>query len=287
MHRPSRGRLGERDMPASASLAVLDSTLLVPSRKASCTLPPGRTKYFHVDVPATATADPHPSMVFRLSRDGGDPVLMASIGQWPVVDLEANEDMVRAHFCAFDAFHADAAVHTLIIPECMTVRPPHATVGGGAVGTRRGVSPAADPRVLPLASPRSNKDGIVRWAVGVHNVSLVKQESCAFTLVVSIGGPKPQGGSRTAARAAAADRQRLVPAAAPPPPPQAPSLAWVDAAGPKRAVPPPPPPSSAVLPPPPPSSAASSTRTSPQAFDTPLDGISEARYAQYDERYGA
>ena len=120
-----------------AALSVLDSTLLVQARKASVTLPPGRTKYFHLDVPPPVTAEARPSLTLHLTRDGGDPVLMASVGQWPVVDLDAESDMVRAHFCAFDAFHADAAVHTLSIPDCTTVRLPHASVGGGAVGARR------------------------------------------------------------------------------------------------------------------------------------------------------
>ena len=92
------------------SAAALDSTLLQPSRKVSVTLDPGRTKYFHLDVSASPGAQP--SLNLRLVRDGGDPVLMASASQWPVVDLDAKEDMVRAHFCAFDAFHADAKIHT-------------------------------------------------------------------------------------------------------------------------------------------------------------------------------
>ena len=52
-----------------------------------------------------------------MEKAGGDPVLMASANQWPVVDLEDADDMVRAHCCAFEAFEDDAALHVLTIPD--------------------------------------------------------------------------------------------------------------------------------------------------------------------------
>ena len=106
-------------MPPS-QYGALDSTLLVPNKRASGTLEPGSTKYFHIDVPVRPPSAERPSLTLRLHRTGGDPVLMASMGQWPVVDLDAAEDMVRAHFCAFDSFHADAESHVLTIPDCST-----------------------------------------------------------------------------------------------------------------------------------------------------------------------
>ena len=93
---------------------VVQATVLTPGRSASVTLSPGRTTYFTLDV-ALPSAGERATVHLRLQREGGDPVLMASVGQWPVVDLDAQEDMVRAHVCAFDAFHADAEVHALVV----------------------------------------------------------------------------------------------------------------------------------------------------------------------------
>ena len=185
--------------PGRGASTVLDSTLLVPSRRVTCTLEPGRTKYFHIDVPSHHATSERPSLTLRLNRAGGDPVLMASSGQWPVVDLDAEEDMVRAHHCAFDAFHADAENHVLTIGDCATPRPPHVSVGGSAVLSRSAArassgGAAADPRSLPLfprPSCGNSLDSAVRWAIGVHNVSLVKEELCSFTLTATIGTTKP------------------------------------------------------------------------------------------------
>ena len=57
------------------------------------TLAPGAMAYFYVDVPTDAGRQ---SLHIRMERDGGDPVLMASSGQWPAVVLEAVEDMVSS-----------------------------------------------------------------------------------------------------------------------------------------------------------------------------------------------
>ena len=161
---------------------VVQATVLTPGRSASVTLSPGRTTYFTLDV-ALPSAGERATVHLRLQREGGDPVLMASVGQWPVVDLDAQEDMVRAHVCAFDAFHADAEVHALVVHDATAPREQHASIGGGAV--IRGGS-AKDPRLLAVRSPPN----AVRWAIGVHNVSLVKQEPCSFTLGASITAGK-------------------------------------------------------------------------------------------------
>ena len=93
-----------------------------------------------------------------MEKAGGDPVLMASANQWPVVDLEDADDMVRAHCCAFEAFEADAALHLLSIPDAGAHAPPahpSAATPGGFPALPAGVA--------------------VRWAVGVFNFDLVKR----------------------------------------------------------------------------------------------------------------
>ena len=166
----------------AAMATGVQAALLTPGRSASVTLSPGRTTYFTLDV-ALPSAGERATVHLRLQREGGDPVLMASVGQWPVVDLDAQEDMVRAHVCAFDAFHADAEVHALVVHDATAPREQHASIGGGAV-IRSGS--AKDPRLLAVRSPPN----AVRWAIGVHNVSLVKQEPCSFTLSASITAGK-------------------------------------------------------------------------------------------------
>ena len=84
------------------------------------TLAPGQLAYFHVDIPRGRRCTLH----LRMEKAGGDPVLMASANQWPVVDLEDADDMVRAHCCAFEAFEADAALHVLTIPDAGAHAPP-------------------------------------------------------------------------------------------------------------------------------------------------------------------
>lgn len=75
------------------------------------------------------------SLHIRMERDGGDPVLMASSGQWPAVVLEAVEDMVRAHYCAFESFQADVGVHGA---RCAPAsRLPVSSLGCGAVWRMR------------------------------------------------------------------------------------------------------------------------------------------------------
>ena len=175
-------RDGARCAPLAAMATGVQAALLTPGRSASVTLSPGRTTYFTLDV-ALPSAGERATVHLRLQREGGDPVLMASVGQWPVVDLDAQEDMVRAHVCAFDAFHADAEVHALVVHDATAPREQHASIGGGAV-IRSGS--AKDPRLLAVRSPPN----AVRWAIGVHNVSLVKQEPCSFTLSASITAGK-------------------------------------------------------------------------------------------------
>lgn len=115
-------------MPPSAGSADPESQRLQPNRSVSKQLVAGQICYFHLDVPTPTNEASNQSLTLRLSRDGGDPVLMASSGQWPVVDLDADDDMVRAHCCALDNFHADAQIHTLTVPDCCAARPPHPTL---------------------------------------------------------------------------------------------------------------------------------------------------------------
>ena len=148
----------------------VEATVLTSGKSASVTLSPGRKTYFTLDV-ALPSAGERATVHLRLQREGGDPVLMASVGQWPVVDLDAQEDMVRAHVCAFDAFHADAEVHALVVHDATSPREQHASNIGGSAIVRS--SSAKDPRLLAVRSPPN----AVRWgAIGVHNDSLVKQE---------------------------------------------------------------------------------------------------------------
>ena len=174
-------RASHRSNKSAKSMS--DSTALQPGRPASLTLAPSRTYYFHIDVPLGRLdkTSPEPILQLRLVRNGGDPVLMASVGQWPVVDLAAEEDMVRAHYCAFDAFHADAEVHNLTIPDAASRRPDHATIGGSTI--TRGSGAVRDPRALSIVPSRP---GAIRWAIGVHNVALVKSEPCTFTLTAHL-----------------------------------------------------------------------------------------------------
>ena len=130
------------------------------------TLAPGQLAYFHVDIPRGRRCTLH----LRMEKAGGDPVLMASANQWPVVDLEDADDMVRAHCCAFEAFEADAALHLLSIPDAGAHAPPahpSAATPGGFPALPAGVA--------------------VRWAVGVFNFDLVKREACALTLEAHVG----------------------------------------------------------------------------------------------------
>ena len=153
-----------------AALAVLDSTLLLPGRKCSVTVPAGRTKYLHVDAPPTSATE----LTLKLTREGGgDPVLMASSGQWPTVSLEAVEDMVRAHYCAFESFQADVALHDLVIPDAGRYRAPH------ALGEVDG---------FPAAAP----DGAARWAIGVYNFDKVKAEACEIAVLASLDAGRAQ-----------------------------------------------------------------------------------------------
>ena len=128
------------------------------------TLAPGAMAYFYVDVPTDAGRQ---SLHIRMERDGGDPVLMASSGQWPAVVLEAVEDMVRAHYCAFESFQADVGVHELTIQDAGMARAPH------AVG---------EAEVFPAAA----QGAVTRWAVGVFNFDKVKTESCEVAVVASL-----------------------------------------------------------------------------------------------------
>ena len=170
----------------------MDSEQLRPQQPIRRSLAAGQTGYFYIDVPTSNASQQRPSLHLKLEREGGgDPVLMASLGQWPFVDLDASEDMLHAHFCAFGAFHSDAQVHSLTISECTEPRQPH-TMGAGGGGARRRGSTATDPRVRPLA-PRNAS--AVRWAIGVHNVDMVKQELCAFTLTATVIGGKGAGSS--------------------------------------------------------------------------------------------
>ena len=135
-----------------------------------------------------------------MEKAGGDPVLMASANQWPVVDLEDADDMVRAHCCAFEAFEDDAALHVLTIPDAGAHAPPahpSAATPGGFPALPAGVA--------------------VRWAVGVFNFDLVKREACALTLEAHVGALD----GRAPAPAVRSPRRALTSAASTHTPPRA------------------------------------------------------------------
>ena len=135
--------------------------------------------YFHVDLPRGVGQGQ--SIYIRMEREGGDPVLMASSGQWPTVSLEAVEDMVRAHYCAFESFQADVALHDLVIPDAGRYRAPH------ALGEVDG---------FPAAAP----DGAARWAIGVYNFDKVKAEACEIAVLASLDAGRAQVRRLTLAR---------------------------------------------------------------------------------------
>ena len=161
------------------------------------TLAPGQLAYFHVDIPRGRRCT---LLHLRMEKAGGDPVLMASANQWPVVDLEDADDMVRAHCCAFEAFEDDAALHVLTIPDAGAHAPPahpSAATPGGFPALPAGVA--------------------VRWAVGVFNFDLVKREACALTLEAHVGALD----GRAPAPAARSPRRALTSAASTHTPPRA------------------------------------------------------------------
>ena len=82
-------------------------------------VPPGTLAYYYIDI---STKQLGCQLKLRLDTQRGDPVLMASAGQWPSVDLNNANDMVLAHECAFDAFHAGSSTHILNIPDASAKR---------------------------------------------------------------------------------------------------------------------------------------------------------------------
>ena len=110
---------------------MVRSCVLTLDKRVYASLSPGAMAYFHVDLPRGVGQGQ--SIYIRMEREGGDPVLMASSGQWPTVSLEVVEDMVRAHYCAFESFQADVALHDLVIPDAGRYR---ARSAGGPSGRR-------------------------------------------------------------------------------------------------------------------------------------------------------
>ena len=128
---------------------MVRSCVLTPDTAVYATLAPGAMAYFHVDVPAGGGGGRRPALHVRMERDGGDPVLMASSGQWPSVALEAVDDMVRAHYCAFESFQAELGLHELVIEDAASARAPHPlgneTPRVPAAGLSRSRPPASAP----------------------------------------------------------------------------------------------------------------------------------------------
>lgn len=150
---------------------MVRSCVLTLDKRVYASLSPGAMAYFHVDLPRGVGQGQ--SIYIRMEREGGDPVLMASSGQWPTVSLEAVEDMVRAHYCAFESFQADVALHDLVIPDAGRYRAPH------ALGEVDG---------FPAAAP----DGAARWAIGVYNFDKVKAEACEIAVLASLDAGRAQ-----------------------------------------------------------------------------------------------
>ena len=155
---------------------MVRSCVLTLDKRVYASLSPGAMAYFHVDLPRGVGQGQ--SIYIRMEREGGDPVLMASSGQWPTVSLEAVEDMVRAHYCAFESFQADVALHDLVIPDAGRYRAPH------ALGEVDG---------FPAAAP----DGAARWAIGVYNFDKVKAEACEIAVLASLDAGRAQVRSLT------------------------------------------------------------------------------------------
>ena len=76
---------------------------------------------------------------------------------------DPNPNQVRAHYCAFESFQADVALHDLVIPDAGRYRAPH------ALGEVHG---------FPAAAP----GGAARWAIGVYNFDRVKSEACEISV---------------------------------------------------------------------------------------------------------
>jgi hypothetical protein len=144
---------------------MVRSCVVTLDKRVYASLAPGAMAYFHVDVPHGIGRGQ--AIYIRMEREGGDPVLMASSGQWPAVALEAVEDMVRAHYCAFESFQADVALHDLVIPDAARYRAPH------ALGEVHG---------FPAAGPGA----AARWAIGVYNFDKVKSEACEISVLASL-----------------------------------------------------------------------------------------------------
>ena len=171
---------------------MVRSCVVTLDKRVYASLAPGAMAYFHFDLPRGIGRGQ--SIYIRMEREGGDPVLMASSGQWPAVALEAVEDMVRAHYCAFESFQADVALHDLVIPDAGRYRAPH------ALGEVHG---------FPAAAPGA----AARWAIGVYNFDKVKSEACEISVFASLKSddaghaqvlPDHDSQVRPAARAAAA-----------------------------------------------------------------------------------
>jgi len=131
------------------------------------TVRPGGHERFVVDVPSSTR---HCSLRLSMQRRGGDPVLMASCGEWPTVDLDgAADDLVRAHYVAFEHFQSDDSTHELLIPSAERPRT--------ALSRRQ---PA------PLAAFPAAENGTTRWAVCVFNFPLARHEDTAICIVVKL-----------------------------------------------------------------------------------------------------
>ena len=150
---------------------MVRSCVVTLDKRVYASLAPGAMAYFHFDLPRGIGRGQ--SIYIRMEREGGDPVLMASSGQWPAVALEAVEDMVRAHYCAFESFQADVALHDLVIPDAGRYRAPH------ALGEVHG---------FPAAAPGA----AARWAIGVYNFDKVKAEACEIAVLASLDAGRAQ-----------------------------------------------------------------------------------------------
>ena len=145
---------------------------------------PGEMQSFIVELPRSVGLG---SLRLRMHRKGGDPVLIASCGEWPLVDLDS-EQLVQAHYCDFEAFKAEATTHEILIPSPERPRPPKSTpsIDSGA-GSSIGEllrSSRRKPFSAPPSSPEilSDADGPTRWGVCVFNFPLAQYEVTSFVL---------------------------------------------------------------------------------------------------------
>ena len=186
--------------PGRGASTVLDSTLLVPSRRVTCTF----GTWPHQVLSHRRTVSP---------RDERAPIADAapeSRRRWPCAD--GVEWPVACGGPRRGGGHG--ACTPLLRVRCLPCRRReprahhrrlrHAAAAARLGGRQCGALPKRGTRVigrrgggsalaaaLPRPSCGNSLDSAVRWAIGVHNVSLVKEELCSFTLTATIGTTKP------------------------------------------------------------------------------------------------